>query len=89
MTGLKLKKPAIRVTMASDELSSKADFQFAYCKGKDINATHFDTMDHAEYNEAVLALSAEKLAGVKNWIEFSSPTEGASITKIEILDLAE
>ena len=85
----KLKKPAIRVTMASDELSSKADFQFAYCKGKDINATHFDTMDHAEYNEAVLALSAEKLAGVKNWIEFSSPTEGASITKIEILDLAE
>ena len=59
------------------------------CKGKDINATHFDTMDYAEYNEAVLALSAEKLAGVKNWIEFSSPTEGATITKIEILDLAE
>ncbi len=41
-------------------------------------------MDYAEYNEAVLALSAEKLAGVKNWIEFSSPTEGATITKIEI-----
>lgn len=84
-----LKEPAIRVTMADDELSSKADFQFAYCKGLDINATHLDTMDHAEYESAVLALSKEKLSSVKNWVEFSSPTEGATITKIEILDLAE
>ena len=87
----KLKKPCIRVTMAADEKSSQADFQFAYCKGtkEGEGATYFNAMDHSTYDSAVLALNGEKLASVKKWIEFSSPTEGASISKIEILDLAD
>lgn len=86
-----LKKPSIRITMASDELSSQSDFQFAYCKGtkEGEGATYFYTMDHSIYDSAVLTLNAEKLGGVKKWVEFSSPTEGASIAKIEILDVAE
>lgn len=86
-----LKKPCIRVTMATDEKSSQADFQFAYCKGtaEGEGATYFNAMDHSTYDSAVLALNSEKLASVKKWIEFSSPTEGASISKIEILDLAD
>ncbi len=86
-----LKTPAIRVTMATDATSSQADFQFAYCKGtaEGEGATYFNVMDHDTYNGAVLGLNSEKLSGVKNWVEFTSPTEGASIAKIEILDTVE
>ena len=77
--------------MAADEKSSQADFQFAYCKGtkEGEGATYLNAMDHSTYDSAVLALNGEKLASVKKWIEFSSLTEGASISKIEILDLAD
>lgn len=86
-----LKTPAIRVTMATDATSSQADFQFAYCKGtaEGEGATYFNVMNHDTYNGAVLGLNSEKLSGVKKWVEFTSPTEGASIAKIEILDAAD
>lgn len=78
--------PGIRVTMAKEGVSAEADFQLGYCKKVDDSGYTMADYTHTDYVEQYMTLSSNKLA-VKPYIVMSSGTEGATITKIEILDV--
>ena len=72
--------------MATEGVSAEADFQLGYCKKVDDSGYTLVDYTHTDYVEQYMTLSKNKLA-VKPYIVMSSGTEGATITKIEILDV--
>lgn len=78
--------PGIRITMAKEGVSAEADFQMGYCRKVDDSGYTMADYTHTDYVEQYMTLSKNKLA-VKPYIVMSSGTEGATITKIEILDV--
>jgi hypothetical protein len=80
-----LKKPCLRITLADDDLSQSSAFQLGYTTQFDGGSYTMADYTNEEYGEKIVTLKANKLA-VKDWLVFSSPTPGATITKIEIFD---
>lgn len=78
--------PGVRITMEKQGVSAEADFQLGYCKKVDDSGYTLVDYTHTDYVEQYMTLSPNKLA-VKPYIVMSSGTEGATITKIEILDV--
>lgn len=78
--------PGVRITMAKQGVSALADFQLGYCKEVDAPGITLVDYTHSDYVEHYMTLSKNKLA-VKPYVVMSSGTEGATITKIEILDV--
>lgn len=87
----KLTQPGIRVTMTTaedgaGEEASIANFEMGYTKAIDGGGT-MGVFEREDYVEKPISLSKVKL-GIKPYIQLSSPCDkGASIKKIEILDI--
>lgn len=90
-----LKKPCIRVTMADNEISKDAEIEIGYAKvsetvRKDDGLSKYTETcgkaDKFQNNGSIISLSTNKLSA-KPWIWMSTPTQGASIVKVEIFDV--
>lgn len=90
-----LKKPCIRITMAEDELSKEAEIELGYAK---VTESYNEKKGYTQFKEtcgkadkfkndgSIVSLSTNKLT-VRPWLWMSTPTQGASIVKVEIFDV--
>lgn len=79
-------QPCIRLTLADDEISRKADFQLGYTTVADGGSYTLNNFANAEYGSKVVTLKVNKLA-IKPWLVISSSSPGATVTKIEVFDM--